>query len=276
MIHPTAIISREAKLADDVTVGPYAIVDGAVTVGARCVIQGHARLIGPLTMGMRNVVHSGAVLCDVPQDRKFRGEFSETIIGDDNIFREGATVHRGSGANAKTVIGDRCFFMANAHAGHNAVVGNDVTLVNGAALAGHTYVGDRAIISAYATVHQFCRVGRLALISGSVVMNVDFPPFFLTMATNTVHQLNAVGLRRSGMPRETINALRRMFQIAFREQQSRPLSAAREELPEDLLAVPEVQEMITFCGQAKRGVARYVPWSQRRGRVSAELQMEER
>jgi UDP-N-acetylglucosamine acyltransferase len=262
-VHATAIVSSEARLADDVVVGPYAIIDGAVTLGAGSVVHAHARLIGPLTMGARNAVHTGAVIGDWPQDRKFKGDFSETVIGDDNIFRECSTVHRGTALHTKTVIGNRCFFMVASHVGHNATVGNDVTLINGAVMAGHTAIGDRAILGAYCQLHQFCRVGRLALISNAVGLNVDIPPFFLTMATNTVTQLNAVGLRRSGMPRESINGLRRMFQFAFRDSH-RPLNAALAGLPADLLAVPEVQEVIAFCKSSKRGVARFVPWSRQK------------
>ena len=269
-IHPTAIVSSEARLADDVTVGPYAIIDGPVAVGPGCIIHAHARLIGPLAMGVRNAVHSGAVLGDGPQDRKFKGDFSELIIGDDNIFRENVTIHRGTGLNTRTVIGHRCYFMINSHVGHNAVVGNDVTLVNNAAMAGHTSIGDRAILGINCSLHQFCRIGRLAMLSNGIAMNVDFPPFFLSMATNTVHQLNAVGLRRSGMPRSSIDGLRRMFQQAFREQHDRPTRAALAGLPGEVLAVPEVQEVIAFYNTSKRGVARFVPWSQRKNLLHEE------
>jgi UDP-N-acetylglucosamine acyltransferase len=274
-IHPTAIVSPQTQLADDVEIGPYAIIDGACTIGPGTLIHAHARIVGPVTLGARNAVHTGAVIGDWPQDRKFKGDFSETIIGDDNIFREHATVHRGTGLNTKTVIGNRNFFMANAHVAHNATVGNDVTFINGATLAGHAQIGDRAILGAYCAVHQFCRIGRLAMVSNYAGLNVDFPPFFLTMATNTVNQLNSVGLRRSGMPRTSINALRQMFQLAFRDQHNRPLQAALAGLPAEVLAVPEVQEVITFCKTSKRGVARFVPWSRRKNLLHVEAPEEE-
>lgn len=264
-IHPTAIVSTEARLADDVTVGPYAIIDGPVTVGAGCQIQAHARLIGPLTMGSGNVVHSCAVLGDWPQDRKYKGEFSQTIIGNDNIFRESVTIHRGTGQHTRTVIGNHCFFMANSHVGHNSVVADYVTLVNGAVMGGHTWIGERAILGAYCQVHQFCRIGRLVMISNGAGQAVDFPPFFLSMTTNAVNQLNSVGLRRSGMPRSSINGLRQMFQFAFRQQNNRPLSVALAELAPEIRAVPEVQEVIAFCKEAKRGVARFIAWSRMKG-----------
>jgi UDP-N-acetylglucosamine acyltransferase len=262
-IHPTAIVSPEARLGEGVSVGPYAIIDGAVTLGDGCEVQAQARLIGPLTLGARNVVHTGAVIGGWPQDRKYKGEHSETVIGDDNIFREHVTVHRGTALNSRTTIGNRNFFMAGSHVGHNASVGNDVILINGAMLAGHSSIADRAILGASCAIHQYCRIGRLAMISNYAGMNVDFPPYFLTMSTNTFHQLNSVGLRRSGMPRASINALRMMFQHAFREEHNRPMLAALQDLPAEVRDVPEVQEVITFCRTAKRGVARFVPWSRR-------------
>jgi len=263
-IHPTAIISREAQIAPDVKIGPYAIIDGPVKIGPGCVIHAHVRIIGPLTMGARNMVHSGAVLGDWPQDRKFKGDYSETIIGDDNIFREHFTVHRGNGLNAKTIIGSRGFFLVGSHVGHNAVVGNDVIMINGAALGGHTQMADRAILGAGCAIHQFCRMGRLSMISNIAAFNVDMPPFFIAMSINAVAQLNAVGLRRSGMKPESVNALRKMFQIAFRNNHGRPLAGALADLPAELLAVPEVVEVVEFCKTAKRGVARFVPWSRQK------------
>jgi UDP-N-acetylglucosamine acyltransferase len=262
-IHPTAIVSKEAKLAPDVTVGAYAVIEGAVTIGAGTALHSGARLLGPLTMGERNVVHPNATLGGLPQDRKFGGEHTETLIGDDNIFREGTTVHRATGMNGKTVIGSRCYVMVNAHVGHNCSVADDVTLINGAVLGGHVHIAPRAIIGAYVAVHQFCRVGRLAMLSNSCCMTVDVPPFFTAMETNTLTQLNAVGLRRSGMSRENINAIRKMFQIAFRDNAHRPLAAALAALPPEIIAVPEVQEVIHFCKHTKRGIALFQAWSNR-------------
>ncbi len=253
-------MSAEAKLAADVTVGPFAVIEGPVTVGAGSVIHGGAKLIGPLTMGERNVVHATAVLGGVPQDKKFGAERTEVVIGDDNVFREGVTVHRATGKGA-TRIGSRCYLMVNSHVGHNCTLADDVTMVNGAALGGHVEVGHRAMIGAYVAVHQFCRIGRLAMPTNSACMNVDLPPFFISMSINTVTQLNAVGLKRSGMSKEGINGLRKMFQLAFRENRRKPLLKALEELPAEVLAVAEVQEVIEFCKGTKRGVALFEGWS---------------
>ncbi|MCL2647659.1 MAG: acyl-ACP--UDP-N-acetylglucosamine O-acyltransferase [Phycisphaerales bacterium] len=263
MIHPTAVISPEAKLAADVEVGACVVIDGSVTIGPGCKIQPYAHILGHTTLGARNVVHSTAVIGDFPQDRKYRGEHSEVVIGDDNIFREGVTVHRGTGLNTRTVIGNRCYLMVHSHVGHNCVISDDVTLVNGAVLGGFVQVAPRAIVGAYTAMHQFCRIGRLAMTSNSASHNVDIPPFFIAMTVNTVTQLNAVGLRRSGMPAESINGLRKMFQFAFRDNAQRPLKIALAALPADVLAIPEVQEVIAFCNASRRGVATYHPWSKR-------------
>jgi UDP-N-acetylglucosamine acyltransferase len=221
-----------------------------------------AHVIGHTTLGARNVIHPNAVIGGLPQDKKVKeGEFSETIIGDDNVFREGVTIHRGTGADTKTVIGSRCYFMANSHVGHNCRVADDVTLINSAALAGHVEVMSRAIIGIACSVHQFCRVGRLAMMSSAVGTNVDMPPFVTTMTINRFNQLNLVGMRRAGIPRENINAVRQMFQLIFRS--GRVINKAIDELPAEIARVPEVQEVIEFVKNTKRGVARWEPWSGR-------------
>ncbi|MGN6368574.1 MAG: acyl-ACP--UDP-N-acetylglucosamine O-acyltransferase [Phycisphaerae bacterium] len=262
-IHSTAIVSSEARIAADAVIEPFVVIDGPVTIGAGSIVRSGAKLVGKITLGARNIVFPGAVLGDWPQDRKYKGEPSEVVIGDDNIFREGVTVHRGTGAGTKTVIGNRCYLMVNSHVGHNCVVADDVTLVNGALLGGHVQVGERAIIGANSAIHQFCRIGRLAMLSNAACMNVDVPPFFTSMATNTVTQLNAVGLRRSGMGRESINAIRKMFQHAFRDGRNHLLAAALTHLPAEIAEDPAVQEVIAFCRASKRGVAKFQAWSDR-------------
>jgi len=263
VIHPTAIIDPAATLGEGVEVGPYAIIEGPAVIGPGCVLHAASRIVGRVTMGARNVVHGTAIIGGAPQDRKYGGEPTEVIIGDDNIFREGVTVHRGTGANTKTVIGSRNFLMVNSHVGHNCVVGDDATLVNSALLAGHVRVGDKAIIGGNCGIHQFCRIGRMAMISNQSGLNQDLPPFFTCMMINKVAQLNVVGLRRAGVPRENISALREMFQIVWRG--NRLLKAAMKDLDPRLLAVPEVKEVIEFCMASKRGVVRYQAWSDRGG-----------
>jgi UDP-N-acetylglucosamine acyltransferase len=263
MIHATAIIDSEARIDASVQIGPYAIVEGPVTIGAQCALAAHAKLIGPLVLGRGNRVHSFAVLGDAPQDAKYRDQPSRLLIGDDNIFREHATVHRGT--NGDTIIGAHNFFMVGSHVGHNCRVGNNVTLVNHATLGGYVEVQDRVIIGGHCAVHQFCRVGRLAMISNNSAHNVDIPPFVTAMLTNTITQLNAVGIRRSGMGPQGIHALRRMFQTLFRTHGDVPLGRSIDLLPDELRRTPEVEEFIEFVRTTKRGVARFRPWSMRQG-----------
>ena len=262
MIHSTAMIDPAAKLDATVSVGPYVFIEGPVTIGPGCTIHPHARIIGPLVMGRGNRVHSFAVLGDIPQDVKFQNQ-GGVVIGDENIFRENVTVHRGTGGN--TVIGSHCFLMVASHVGHNCSVGNHVTLVNGALLAGHVVVQDNAIIGGNCAVHQHCRVGRLAMISNVSAHNTDIPPFCIAMTINVVTQLNAVGLRRSGMSRKSQNALREMFRWIYRTRAGVPLARAMDELPAELAVVPEIQEFAAFVKATRRGVARFRPWSQRHG-----------
>jgi UDP-N-acetylglucosamine acyltransferase len=260
MIHPTAIIDPQAKLGEGVQVGPYAIVEGPCVIGAGTVLMARSHVIGHTTMGARNILHPGAVIGGTPQDKKYKeSEISQTIIGDDNVFREGVTIHRGTGAGTKTVIGSRGYFMACSHVGHNCRVWDDVTMINNSALAGHVEVFPRAIIGFGCAVHQFCRVGRLAMMSDSAGMNQDLPPFFTTMTTNRFNQLNLVGMRRAGIPRENITAVRQMFQLAFRSD--RLLANALADLPESIAAVAEVRELLEFVKGTKRGIARWAPWS---------------
>ncbi len=264
LIHSTAIIDPQARIDATARIGAYSVIEGPVTIGPDCVIGSQVKLIGPMEMGRGNKIHSFAVLGDAPQDLKYHDQPSRVIIGENNIFREHTTVHRGTGGD--TVIGSSGFFMVGSHVGHNCRVGNSVTLVNSAVLGGHVQVFDRAIIGGLCAMHQYCRVGRLAMISNNSAHNVDIPPFCIAMDINMVTQLNAVGLRRCGMSRESVNALRQMFKILFRDRRGLSLNKNITLLPPELQAVPEVREFTDFVGSSKRGIARFKPWSERQSR----------
>lgn len=264
LIDPTAIIDPQARIDPSVRIGAYSIIEGPVNLGPNCAIASQVKLIGPLDMGAGNKVHSFAVLGDAPQDLKYRDQPSRVLIGENNIFREHVTVHRGTGGD--TVIGSNGFFMVGSHVGHNCRVGDGVTMVNGAVIGGHVQVFDRAIIGGLCAVHQFCRVGRLAMISNNSAHNVDIPPFCIAMDINMITQLNAVGLRRSGISRENINALRQMFKILFRDNRGLSLNKNITLLPTELRAFPEVREFAEFVANSKRGIARFKPWSERQSR----------
>jgi len=166
MIHATAVIHPKAQVHPTVRVGPYAVIDSDVTIGPDCEIGPHAFLTGVARIGARNRFHAGCVIGDAPQDLKYKGEPTGVRIGDDNVFREHVTVHRSNKAGEDTIVGNGNLLMANSHVGHNSVVGNNVILANGALLGGHVMVENGAFLSGNCLVHQFTRVGTLALMQG--------------------------------------------------------------------------------------------------------------
>jgi UDP-N-acetylglucosamine acyltransferase len=257
--HPTAIISADAILPDDIQIGPYAVIDGQVRVGPGCVIRAHVHLIGPLTLGARNDIGTGTVLGGVPQHLAYRGETTQLEIGDDNTFREHVTVHRGmpvgTGAGCGiTRIGNRNLFMVGCHVGHDCVIGNDCILANGALVAGHVTVGDRAMLSGNTAVHQFCRVGRLGLLSGLSAVGKDIPPFWIMQGLNTVRGINLVGMRRAGMSSAEILAVRKAFRIMYMTRPAIPLTEALARIETELGAHAAIRELVEFIRASKRGI----------------------
>lgn len=253
LVHPTAVIGPEVELAPDVQVGPYAILEGPIVVGEGSVIEGHACLSGPLTMGRNNHVGHGAVLGKAPQHRGYGGDPTELRIGDQNTFREQVTIHRGTveGGGA-TVIGHRNLFMVGAHVGHDVRIGDNCTLVNGSLVAGHVRLYDGCILSGYAVIQQRVRVGRLAMLGGMSGTTKDVPPFVLQQGYNCVTGMNIIGLRRAGCSHEAINALRDTFRILYKE--GRPQAAALERIEADFGAIPEVAEFLDFIRESKVGI----------------------
>jgi UDP-N-acetylglucosamine acyltransferase len=258
--HPTALISDDAVLPADVKIGPFAIIEGPVTVGPGCVIHSHARLTGPLTLGTQNEVGTGAVLGGAPQHLGYKGELTAVEIGDENVFREHVTVSRGmpvvpgTPGTGVTRIGNRNFFMAGSHVAHDCVVANDVIFANSALIGGHVTVADRAFISGNSAVHQFCRVGRLAFLSGSSASSKDIPPFFVMQDVNTVRGLNLVGMKRAGMaPAERV-AIRKAFRIIYLTRPAQPLSVALLRIEAELGSFPAVAELVEFIRSSKRGI----------------------
>ena len=251
-IHPTAIISAEAELADNVVAGAHAVIEGKVTIGPDCVLRPYAFVCGPLTMGKGNVVYSGAVLGERPQHLKYNDEPTYTEIGDYNIFREQVTIHRGTTHSMRTKIGDRNFFMVNSHVGHDCTVGNNCILTNGCLVGGHCTLGDNAYLSGNSAVNQFVRIGRLAMLSGLSATTKDIPPFVVQQYIDTVVGINVIGMRRAGMRNMQINAVREAFRILFREGLSLPAALAR--LEKELGTVDSVQEMIAFLSRCPKGI----------------------
>jgi UDP-N-acetylglucosamine acyltransferase len=251
-VHPTAIVSTEAELADDVVVGPYAVIEGPVRVGPGCVLRPHAQLVGPLTMGRDNVVFSGAVLGERPQHFKYNDEPTGVEIGDGNVFREHVTVHRGTAHAGATRIGHRNYFMVGCHVAHDCRIGDRCILANSALLAGHCVLEDGAYLSGNTSVHQFVRIGRLALLSGNSATSKDIPPFIIQQGFDSVGGVNVVGMRRAGLSAAQVNAVRRAFHLIFRG--GLVLGRALERVEQELGEVDVVRELVDFIRQAPRGI----------------------
>jgi len=251
MIHPTASIHPQAKLHPGVSIGPYAVVDAGVEIGSDCRIGPHVYITGRTTIGQGNQFHAGCVIGDAPQDLKYKGEPTELRIGERNVFREHFTVHRSTNLGQATTIGSDNFLMANSHIGHNSVIGNHVIMANGALLGGHVIVQDRAFISGNCLIHQFTRVGSLAMMRGGSAISKDLPPFCVALGENTICGLNSVGLRRAEYSPEQRLELKRLYHDLFRAgiNLRAAVAAAREKF-----AGQAAKAVLEFMMAAKRGV----------------------
>ena len=252
MIHPTAIVFTGARLGPDTTVGPYSVVGEHVVVGARCRIEAHVQLTGHTTIGDDNRFHSGSVIGDAPQDFKYAGAPTRLRIGNGNTFREHVTVNRSNKLEEDTVLGDGNFLMAGSHVGHNCSIGNQNVFANGALLAGHVTLTDRAFISGNCLVHQFCRIGRLALMQGGSAISKDLPPFCVARGDNGICGLNVIGLRRAGVNAEQRLRLKRAYAILFRSGLRH--ETALEKVEAEFEGVPLVEEMLNFIRASRRGI----------------------
>ncbi|MCL6622645.1 MAG: acyl-ACP--UDP-N-acetylglucosamine O-acyltransferase [Syntrophobacterales bacterium] len=252
-IDPTARVAPGVELGEGVEVGPGAIIEGPSRIGAGTRILAHA-YIGPFTtIGARCHIGFGAVVGHEPQDYAFRGEESYTVIGDDTIIREYVTIHRGTRPGSATRVGNRCFLMALSHVAHNAQLGDEVIVVNGSLVGGYVEVADRAYISGLCVIHQFCRVGTLALMRGGSRTSRDVPPYCIMDWVHTVRALNLVGLKRAGFTSEQIAPLRQAFRILFLRR--RNLKEAMRQVEAEVPLTPEVQHLLEFMRTSRRGVA---------------------
>lgn len=251
MIHSTAIVHPKAKLGPGVRVGPFAVIDEGVELGANCVVGPQVYMTGLVTAGADNAFHAGCVIGDSPQDLKYKNEPTRLRIGDRNVFREHVTVHRSNKTAEDTVIGSRNFFMQHAHVAHNCVVGDDTIIAGGALLAGHAVVQDRAFVSGNCLVHQFCRVGTLAMMQGGAAISKDLPPFCVALRENEMCGLNVIGLRRAGITAEQRLELKKIYQALFRG--GNRLRTAIEETRKLFSSAP-AKILIDFVEEAKRGV----------------------
>lgn len=255
-VHPTAQVDAAARLGDGTTVGAFSVIGAEVSVGPGCEIGPHAVIEGPTVMGARCRVFPFACIGMAPQDLKYRGERTTIEIGDDNIFREGVTVHRGTvGGGGVTRIGSGNLLMAQTHVAHDCQVGSQIIFANAATLAGHVVVEDGATIGAFSGVHQFCRVGGHAYIGGYSVITQDALPYVLTVGNRAKSfGINVIGLERKQFAPEAIQALRQAYRTLFRSRLN--LQEALDRLQTEFPSQPEVGRLAAFIRGSRRGVIR--------------------
>ena len=251
-VHPTALVAPDAQLGPDVCVGPFAVIEARTQIGAGCEIRAYAVVKQFTSLGAGCVVHENAVLGGEPQDLSYSGADSRLLIGERCRVREGATINRAATPGGETRVGEDCYVMAGAHVGHDCVVGNRVILGNNVLLAGHVRIEDDAFLSGGVGVHQFCRVGRLAMIGGITKLVQDALPFVTTDGNpGRARGLNVVGLRRAGVTASELRVLKQAHQILLRSGLG--LDTALSQLAG--LDDPRVAELAAFARTARRGFA---------------------
>jgi UDP-N-acetylglucosamine acyltransferase len=253
-IHPTAIVDPQAEIASTAEIGPYCIIRGPVSIGARTRLLAHAFLEGKLAIGADNIFYPYCSCGVAPQDKKYKGEASETRIGNRNSIREFVTIHRGTqGGGMVTSIGDDNLLMAYVHIAHDVIVGNRTIIANGVTFAGHVIVEDFANIGGLSAIHQFCRIGRHSMIGSRSVIKQDVLPYSITASDHPVqvYGANRVGLERAGYSSEAIEALQNAFRILTRAglNTTQALSRIEEEVP----ATPEIAALLEFIRNSPRG-----------------------
>jgi UDP-N-acetylglucosamine acyltransferase len=254
LIHPTAIVDKSAELAENVAVGPYTIIEASVRIGAGTTIASCARIQTGSQIGQNNKIGHGSIIGAIPQSLAFKPETPTQIhIGNDNRILEYVTLARSMKPEAPTIIGDRNYIMAFVHVGHDSNLGSDIIAVQGAQMAGHVTVGNRAMIGGSAGMHQFCRIGELAILGGMAKATMDIPPYMMADHNPAVITgLNSVGMQRAGLEQETRNLIKKAFRILYHETSL--TSEALEKL-KALPVRPELQKIIDFVATSERGIA---------------------
>lgn len=258
-IHPTAVVDPQAKIHPAAEIGPFAVIEGNVEIGEATVIGSHASVSGPTRIGARNKIGSFTTIGAPPQDIHYQGEPTELIIGNDNLIREYASVHRGTvKGNGKTVVGNGNMLMAYTHVAHDCIIGNRVIMANVATLAGHVEIGDHVNLGGLVAVHQYCRIGAYTYVGGLSGISLDVPPYVIIAGTRNrmrITGINKIGMRRSGMNRQSIAKLEEAFKIIFRSPHIL-LKDALVMVKEEITDCPEVDVLVDFFHSSKRGVVK--------------------
>lgn len=255
VVHPTAIVNLGAFLASDVIIGAYSIIGEQVVLGEGCRVDEHVVIQGPTRIGRHCRFFPFGSIGLPPQDLKYKGEPTELIVGDHNVFREYVTVHRGTAqGGGRTVIGDHNFMMAYSHIAHDCILGNHIILANAATLAGHVTIDDHATIGAFSGVHQFCRVGVHGFVGGYSVITKDVLPYSKTVSAREAsnYGVNTLGLERKGFSPESIRTIRSAFRVLLQSKlnTTQALEVLRQKFAND----PDVRPIIEFIERSERGV----------------------
>lgn len=252
-IHPTAIIDPKAEIDPSAEIGPYCVIDAHVHVGAGCRLYQNVFLTGWTQIGTETVLHPGVVIGHEPQDLKYGGERSYCRIGERTVIREYVSIHRGTEPDSQTVIGDDCFLLADSHVGHNCHLGRSVVLTSGAKLGGHVEIGDRAIIGGLTGIHQFVRVGELALVAGQAHVRLDVLPYAITDVEGHIAGLNRIGLRRAEVPAEDVRELREAYRVLFSSRL--PFTEAVKKISENVQTARGKRLLDFLRADSRRGFA---------------------
>lgn len=254
-IHPTAIVDPGAELGAGTVVGPYCIIESGVVLGANCWLQHHVTLCGPMQAGAGNKFWAYCSIGQQTQDLKYKGEPTYLEIGDENSFREFVTINRSTTAEGKTRVGSRGNYLAYSHIGHDCTVGDSVIFSNNGTLAGHVTVGDKAIMGGLTAVHQFCRIGRLAITGGCSKIVQDVPPFMIADGNPAeIRGINLVGLERNNFTPESVKSIKEAFRLIYRSKYNtrQAVEAIQAELP----ASEEIAQILEFIAASERGIIR--------------------
>ena len=253
-IHPTAIVDPSARIAESADIGPYCVIGAGVEIGARTRLMANLFIEGETRIGEDNLFYPYSTVGLASQDKKYKGERAETRIGDRNTVREFVSIHRGTaGGGLATRIGSDNWIMAYGHIAHDVQIGDHTTLGNAVTFAGHVMVGDWATISAFSAVHQFCRIGRHAIIGGFSVITQDVLPFSTTVSPreSKIFGANAVGLERRGFSPDAVETLQKAFRLLTRSNLN--TSQAVERIRAEVPLTPELEELLAFIESAERG-----------------------
>jgi UDP-N-acetylglucosamine acyltransferase len=255
VIHSTAIIHPSAKLGKNVSIGAFCLIGADVSIGDNTVLESHVVVKGKTSMGKGNHIYQFASVGEDCQDKKYAGELTELIMGDNNIIRESVTIHRGTVQDkGVTKIGSNNLLMCYVHVAHDCVIGDNSILATSAILAGHVHIGDWVIMGGATASHQFCRIGDHSFVGGGAIILADVPPFVMLGNDSTPRGINAEGLKRRGFDNNTILQIKRAYKVLYRQ------GNRAEEAIEQLLAMPgnmpEIQLLADFVSNSSRGIAR--------------------